>query len=103
MNPDTSISIAALCKGSTIMMLFVVCSCLFINVRSQQVTKRQQIQDLKHEQASLRVTIQKVEADIKRNLAPRVLESRLQAHNSTLARVNVEQTEELVPEMTASR
>lgn len=103
MTPDSSISIASLCKGSTIMMLFVVCSCLFINVRSQQMTKRQQIQDLKHEQASLRVAIQKVEADIKRNLAPRVLESRLQAYNSTLERVNVEQTEELVPEMTASR
>ena len=100
---QTPVNLAHLLKWSTVMALFVVCGCLFINIRSQHVAKRNKIQELKDEQASVSVAIQNVEADIKRNLAPRVLEARLQAHNSTLRPVSIEQTEELVSGITASR
>ena len=103
MSDNSTISVANLAKWSTVMMLFVVCGCLFINIRSQHVAKGKEIQSLKQKQVTLSIAIQNVEADIKRNLAPRVLEARLQAYNSTLSPVSVDQTENLIPEMTASR
>ena len=103
MSENSTISIANLAKWSTVMTLFVVCGCLFINIRSQHVAKGKEIQGLKQKQAILSIAIQDVEADIKRNLAPRVLEARLQAYNSTLEAVSVEQTETLIPGMTALR
>ncbi|MFT4638495.1 MAG: hypothetical protein ACI8T1_001816 [Verrucomicrobiales bacterium] len=103
MSDNSTITVANLAKWSTVMMLFVVCGCLFINIRSQHVSKAREIQVLKDNLVSLSIAIQNVDADIKRNLAPRVLEARLQAYNSTLRAVGVEHTEELIPEMTALR
>ncbi|MCH1505943.1 MAG: hypothetical protein L7V86_20340 [Verrucomicrobiales bacterium] len=103
MSHDSPIGVSLVVKGATVLMLGVVCGCLYINIRAGQVAKRQQIQELKEEQVIVRIAIQNVEADIKRNLAPRVLEARLAAYNSDLRPVSVEQTEALAPEMTASR
>ena len=102
MSYESPVSSANLVKVATILMLGVVCGCLFINVRAQQVTKRAKIQKLKEKHVLIRIALQNVDVDIKRNLAPGVLEARLQAYHSDLKPVGVEQTEELVPEMTAS-
>ncbi|NCF84319.1 MAG: hypothetical protein GWQ08_02145 [Verrucomicrobiaceae bacterium] len=103
MSNDSPIGVSLVVKGATVLMLCVVCGCLYINIRSGHVAKRQQIQELKEEQVSVYIAVQNVEVDIKRNLAPRVLEARLQAYHSDLSPVSVEQTEALAPEMTASR
>ncbi len=101
MSNDSPIGVSLIVKGATVLMLCVVCGCLYINIRAGHVAKRQQIQGLKEEQVIMDINVQNVEADIKRNLAPRVLEARLQAYNSDLRPVSVEQTEALAPEMTA--
>ena len=103
MSYESPVSIANLAKWATVLMLFVVCGCLLINVRAQHTGKRNKINELKQAQVSVLIAVQNVEADIKRNLAPRVLEARLQAYHSDLAPVSVERTEALIPDMTASR
>ncbi len=100
---ESPISVANLFKWLTIMMLFVVCGCLFINIRSQQVAKGKEIQRLKREQVSLKIAMQNVEANIKLALAPGALEERLGIMESSLGPVSVEQTEELTPQMTVAR
>ena len=103
MSNNSPIGVSLVVKGATVLMLGVVCGCLYINTRAGHVAKRRQIQELKEQQVEVRIAVQNVEADIKRNLAPRVLEARLQAYNSDLRPVSVEQTESLAPEMTALR
>lgn len=103
MHEESPISVANLFKWTTIMTLFVVCGCLFINIRSQQLQKRELIQELRREQADLKVSIQKTEFEIERNSETRVLLARLQTSESPLTPVGVDQTEDLAPEMTALR
>ncbi len=85
------------------MLLFVVCGCLFISMRSQHDVKYAEIDRLRKEQATVRLAIQKIDTNIKRHLAPGILEDRLRTYQSTLQPVGVEQTETLVPDMTAAR
>lgn len=103
MSNDSPIGVSLIVKVATFLMLGVVCGCLYVNIRSSHGAKREMIQKLKEDQVSMRIALHNVEADIKRHLAPGVLETRLQAYNSDLRPVSVEQTEALVPEMTASR
>lgn len=103
MSDDSPIGVSLIVKVATFLMLGVVCGCLYINIRASHGAKRKQIQTQKEAQTITRIALQNVEVNIKRNLAPGVLESRLQAYNSDLRPVGVEQTEALVPEMTASR
>ena len=97
------ISVGNLFKWFTIMMLFVVCGCLFINVRSQQVTKKRLIEDLITDQADTKSKIQKAESEIKASMAPGVLEELLNILDSPLGPVAIEETEDLSPRMTVSR
>ncbi len=102
MHDRPSLSVVALFKWATILMLFVVCGCLFINTRMQQETQRKRIEGFRTAYSDLLTTKQELEADIKKNRAQGILEARLAAQNSTLARVPVEDTETLIPAMTAS-
>ena len=100
---SSTISVGNLCKWFTIMTLFVVCGCLFIHVRSQQVTKKREIAQLIKKQNQNETTIQRVQSEIKTALAPGILEEMLHILDSPLEPIAVEETEELSPSMTVSR
>ncbi len=100
--PNSPVSIANLLQWLTILMLFVVCGCIFVNVRTQQVSKETQIQDLMRKHRDLGVELESVNAQLKQKRSPGYLASRLRDTGSKMAQVDVAETEELAPPMTVS-
>jgi len=100
--PDSPVSIANLLQWLTILMLFVLCGCIFVNVRTQQVTKEQQIQDLRRQHRYIGVELDVVRAQLKQKRSPGFLAARLRESGSQMAQADVSETEELTPVMTAA-
>ena len=100
--PDSPISVANLLQWFTILMLFVVCCCIFVNVRTQQVSKERSIQQLMRQHRDLGEELESVQAQLKQKRSPGFLAARLRDVGSPMTQADVAETEELTPLMTAS-
>lgn len=102
MYDDSPVNVGHLFKWLTILTLFVVCGCLFVNIRTQQAAKLAKIDDLRTDYHNLSLIEINLRAQIDLNEAPGVLEKRLTTVHSQLDQVPAEKTETFAPTMTAS-
>lgn len=102
MSEQSPLSILNLLKWGTILLLFVVIGCVFINVRAQQVAKERELVNLADERRELELALNRELSHFKSQLTPLGLEPRLKAFRSELVKVGVDRTESLNRLLTAS-
>lgn len=100
--PKSPVSFGNLLQWLTIFMLFVVCGCIFVNIRTQQVAKEQNIQKLMREHRDLGIERESVRSLLTQRRSLADLGRRLHDAGSPLAQVAVEDTEQLERPRTAA-